>query len=691
MRKGYVLSIIVLIGLVVTSCNQKNDTTPPDISGTENRIIVLNEDYNVLENVTSHDNADGDLTSDILVETNINNARVGTYYIRYKSIDSSGNETVVTVDVVVVEDTGYTFSEGVLPNAYSPEIQSQVFAQLEAFYLDELLLGIPVFSDIFNYYTSYRVSLPGIFFPGIGIPLSHGNLLFDDSDFKMGNGAYGSEDTYTLRLPLQKDNVDVVLTDDTHSFDLINKTQDTLYRYDLVDDAVMIVPSLAATDPVCVADTDALCDIDVSTRWQITMRDDLEWFFHKDVNNDFLLSNPDYGINAEDVIDTYNHYVDYDYFTETFTQFTYSLVDSYVIEYTFLKPMSSHEVKAFLTSHELSPISLDLYGFDPEHYGRDEASIGYHGPYYISHIDDTTIMLNKNTSYHHPNKQNYTGYLFRLFETRIEEYNMLINQEIDYYYMGTALETECCSTVKSYQNNQTYTLLLNQHTNVYLGNDNFKKALHYGLNRGTLTDMMNNKAPLIRYLPQGFYLLDNTLSFFNDTAIGEDIYSMYDIIMKNRYNDVELARDYFEQAMEDFIDSGLIEPGTPDTYTVIELDYRYSLISSASEDDWNAFHTYITDTYEDIFVDHDKYVRVEFNKAISQNTNDISTLDDTEFDMLFLRTTFGKQDLNTLIDHFELFSQYSEPDDYIAIEYTYNDVTYKEVWKIQDILDRLNN
>lgn len=54
---------------------------------------------------SASDNCDGDISSNVEVINNLNNKKVGTYDITYKVKDSSGNETVVTRKVEVVNST----------------------------------------------------------------------------------------------------------------------------------------------------------------------------------------------------------------------------------------------------------------------------------------------------------------------------------------------------------------------------------------------------------------------------------------------------------------------------------------------------------------------------------------------------------------------------------------------------------
>jgi len=85
------------------------DLTPPIIILTGDTTINLTIDQTYTElGATATDNADGDLTSSIIVVGSVDSAIIGTYYVTYNVTDAAGNpavEVVRTVDVVVAPVT----------------------------------------------------------------------------------------------------------------------------------------------------------------------------------------------------------------------------------------------------------------------------------------------------------------------------------------------------------------------------------------------------------------------------------------------------------------------------------------------------------------------------------------------------------------------------------------------------------
>ena len=79
------------------------DTTPPTITlnGTTPQTVEIGENYSD-EGATATDNVDGDISSSIVVSSNVDTSKTGTYYIRYNVKDSSGNSASEVVRVVKV-------------------------------------------------------------------------------------------------------------------------------------------------------------------------------------------------------------------------------------------------------------------------------------------------------------------------------------------------------------------------------------------------------------------------------------------------------------------------------------------------------------------------------------------------------------------------------------------------------------
>lgn len=91
------------------------DTTLDNIKFTTNHInkypvinandivLIKDEDYNLKNHVTVTDFEDGDLLEKLVIDTNIDIKKVGTYEVTYSVTDSYGNKTIKTVKAIVKE------------------------------------------------------------------------------------------------------------------------------------------------------------------------------------------------------------------------------------------------------------------------------------------------------------------------------------------------------------------------------------------------------------------------------------------------------------------------------------------------------------------------------------------------------------------------------------------------------------
>lgn len=70
----------------------------------EDLIIMINQEYDLMEGVIGTDTEDGDITKNIkVIENNINAEKEGTYTVTYSLTDSYGNTTTKKINVYVVE------------------------------------------------------------------------------------------------------------------------------------------------------------------------------------------------------------------------------------------------------------------------------------------------------------------------------------------------------------------------------------------------------------------------------------------------------------------------------------------------------------------------------------------------------------------------------------------------------------
>ena len=90
------------------------DNTKPIITLNGNTEVKVcpNTDYNE-EGYTSYDKCDGDITNSVVVTSNLDTNKLGTYNIKYESIDTSGNKAEVSRTIHVINKPSY-YGNGII-------------------------------------------------------------------------------------------------------------------------------------------------------------------------------------------------------------------------------------------------------------------------------------------------------------------------------------------------------------------------------------------------------------------------------------------------------------------------------------------------------------------------------------------------------------------------------------------------
>ena len=118
MKKGIIAIMVILcLGLMgfVGFMKFSEDNTPPEIQFQDNEIVyTAGDSYDgLLDGVTATDNKDGDVTGNVVIG-NIDTGSTGDKAVTYTVSDSSGNQTVATLNVKV-----YTPGSKILETAYT--------------------------------------------------------------------------------------------------------------------------------------------------------------------------------------------------------------------------------------------------------------------------------------------------------------------------------------------------------------------------------------------------------------------------------------------------------------------------------------------------------------------------------------------------------------------------------------------
>lgn len=93
------------------------DSNLPSIvlQGEENITLMQGEEYKEL-GYSATDNYDGNITSNVVTNNNIDTSKVGTYYVTYKVKDSSGNESIKKRTITVKEKPKPVITSNIVSN-----------------------------------------------------------------------------------------------------------------------------------------------------------------------------------------------------------------------------------------------------------------------------------------------------------------------------------------------------------------------------------------------------------------------------------------------------------------------------------------------------------------------------------------------------------------------------------------------
>ena len=100
------------------------DTEPPVISGAEDQSVFIGSSIAYRAGVSAYDNADGEIAFSV-DSSAVNIYESGRYEVIYSAVDSSGNETSVTVIITVMElntEIVYAMADAILESITNPEM-----------------------------------------------------------------------------------------------------------------------------------------------------------------------------------------------------------------------------------------------------------------------------------------------------------------------------------------------------------------------------------------------------------------------------------------------------------------------------------------------------------------------------------------------------------------------------------------
>ena len=105
----YISLIFVGLIFIMFSC-QENDDVPPVITltGADSVTHVLNELY-IDQGATAIDETDGNISSNIYIDNQVDENKLGKYWVTYKAVDEAGNEALPVSRYVRVINLGWIY------------------------------------------------------------------------------------------------------------------------------------------------------------------------------------------------------------------------------------------------------------------------------------------------------------------------------------------------------------------------------------------------------------------------------------------------------------------------------------------------------------------------------------------------------------------------------------------------------
>ncbi len=635
-----VLMLVVSMVFGLTACGGKKTDEPGSNQGATNvtfsgvEAISVSElsEFDPLAGVTAKGENGEDFTSEITVSGSVDTLTVGEYTLTYTVKGTSVKRTVSVTGVEATPANGvfnYKFADSDTRHAF--------MAAAENYLLQTQAAGVPLFSDALYQLFSPRVQLVSEeSLPVMGFGVMYSSLTADDSKVLMEDGKPGKEGEYTYRQALTGNPSywNHWIYDDQTSSDVMTHYIGKLYEYEFNADKTgyVLVPSMAAADPIPVDSRFLPSGKEVSNKWQIKISDNLKWKFNSNTDTSMITKTT---IDAKDFYETYKialenkwlravsgggdfvggpqKVVNAQAFVDGTAQWEdvgIKLIDDYTLEFHFVEAQSEWNVKYGFGGFVNSPINIELYNALGDKYGVDEKSIAYTGPFYVDYFEcDKIIRLKKNELFHDADKFFYTGRTFPIIADAEMRFQEFLAGKLD----TTALPTAHFEDYKSHPGLKrvpgatTYRMMINGlgtkddqlaqfpestwEPEAILANQDFKMAMFHAIDRKKLAEEVLKTSQAQMYLFTNAYVVEAELGIpYRDTPQGQTVGA--DLSPSTFGYNIDAARAYYEKALTKLFEDGVYKSG--DT---IEVEFYFFSGSDAQE----LMAAYLKDAFESAF------------------------------------------------------------------------------------------
>lgn len=631
----------------------------PQIMGT-NYVNYLAGDFDPLEGLTASDLEDGDLTSDIVVVSNDFNKDVpGVYEVKLSVTDSDGN---MNTHKVVVAVGAANYVEGVNLSQLPVSEKGKIFSALEAYALTNVTAGVPLYTSAARVMFSERVQLFSPNFNGVlGFGTAWSQFNQDDSNVLMYGSTYGNEGEYTWRGSFNTDptNLNPWISDDSNSSDFIDLFTGGFYefQFDASKTGFVIEPSLAELDPIPV-NPDVVNGKDYSKIWQITVKDDLEWAFHPDIDTSGFAEGYE-KLDASDWLWTWELALRDSWFRaisgggdfiasgiKNAAAYSNGDVDwsevglrlaegeDNVIELEFTTDKSKFEIQYMFSGATLVALNQELFEAvgGKDFYGLSPETVASSGKYIFENwTQGQFLTFVKNEKYPDADMYHYTGYQYRFIDGSDQIFAEFLAGRLDSASVP-ASEVEDYATdprVKVSPDATTWRLMINgfgteeardayiqDHPSIGLDETyvpepilqylEMKQALYYGFDRyEAAVNVVKTYLPAFTLYAPTYFLDGESGMSVRGTEEGAAILTDFGGDSNAYFPDA--AKVLFKRAVDQAIKDGFYEAGTASAYTEIVLDLYYASSGNTAA---QAMIAELEQQYQELFVDEDNFVKI---------------------------------------------------------------------------------
>jgi ABC-type oligopeptide transport system substrate-binding subunit len=588
------------------------------------------------------------------------------------SIVSSSVSSSVSTSAPEVPLAG--FANGEFNFKFAPEqLRNTLFGTAEKWLLDSGAGGVPLYANSTFVMFSDRMKLfSEASIPVMGFGTAISQLTGDDSTVTV-EGVKGKVGEFTYRTAITSNptSFNQWLTNDSVSSDVAAPLLASLYEFNFnaSKTGYVVEGLMASADPIPVEPVTLPTGTVVAKKWQIPLRANMKWAFHKSV--DPVAKGYDVNITADDFIDTYKISLDNgwyraitggssfwsasnpikgaeDYYKAIVAK-TAADWDSVGIkkvvkegvehlEFEFLTDMSRWNVKYYLSSNVMSPVHKQMFEEFGKEYATTAEKTAFHGPFALDYYEvDKVIRMVKNPNFIFPNKYFYTGYNFQVIKDSIARFNSFLAGDLE---VGAVTSTQ----YEQYRNDPrlrfvpgatTFRLNVNglktpeaqealfpaaENGNwtpkPILGYPEMQKALYFGVDREYLAKSIikTAEAQQFHFTPAYLVEAEGGVPFRNTPEAKLFVTGLS--IETNGFNKAA-ATSFFKAAVNKAVADGFVQRGVANNPTVLELQ----VIIPANTDSQLAAFLYIKEAYEATFVDDVNNVRVLLNPLFAAFPN----------------------------------------------------------------------